>query len=91
MKHIRGTQNIVADTLLPMFESSPDEESNQVSCNLTLTNFFLAFDDFKQLQLQDPELMDIRNRLGQGKKIDNYRLSRGVLYWLSRRGRAKGW
>ena len=89
VKHIRGTQNIVADALSRMFESSPDEESNQVSCNLTLTNFPLAFHDFKQLQLQDPELIGIRNRLGHVEKIDNYFLSRGVLYWHSRRGRGQ--
>ena len=89
VKHIHGTQNIVADALPRMFESSPDEESNQVSCNLTPTNFPLALHDFEQLQFQDPELIGIRNRLGQCEKIDNYRLSRGVLYSHSRRGRGQ--
>jgi hypothetical protein len=63
-----------------MFESSPAAESNLASCNLTLTNFPLAFHDLQHLQFQDSELVDIRNRLGQGEKIDQYRLSKGLLY-----------
>jgi hypothetical protein len=74
-----------------MFDSSPAEKSNLSSCNLTLTNFPLAFHVLKQLQLQDPELVDIRNRLGQGEKIDHYRLSKGLLYWHSRKGCSQKW
>jgi transposase InsO family protein len=89
VRHICGMQNIVADTLSRMFEFSPAEESNLASCNLTLTNFPLAFHYLKQLQLQDPELLDIRNRLSQRQKIDHYRLSKGLLYWHSRKGRSQ--
>jgi hypothetical protein len=89
VRHIRGTQNIVDDTLSRMFDSSPAEESTLASCNLTLTNFPLAFHDFKQLQLQNPELVDIRNRLGQGGRIDHHHLSKGLLYWHFRKGRSQ--
>jgi len=43
MKHIRGTQNVVADALSRMFEPSGVEEPVEASCNLTTTNFPLAF------------------------------------------------
>ena len=43
VKHKRGTQNIVADMLSRMFESSEVEETVEARCNLTTTNFPLAF------------------------------------------------
>jgi hypothetical protein len=85
VRHIRGTQNIIADTLSQMFESAPVNESPTVQCNLTLANFPLAFNDLKQLQVQDRELNEIWNKLSQGDKVAHYCLDRGVLYW-----RAKG-
>jgi len=66
VRHIRGTQNIVADTLSLMFEPSEVEEPVEASCNLTPTNFPLAFHDLRKLQLEDPELSEIRNRNRRG-------------------------
>jgi hypothetical protein len=86
VRHIRGTQNIVADTLSRMFETPPCGEVS-VSCGVKLTEFPLAFQDLKQLQLQDPTLCDIRNRLERGQKVENYVLSQGDLYWRPANGR----
>ena len=58
-RHIRETQNIVADTLSGMFESSASETPNQVECHLTLTNFPLAFQELGQLQKDDPVLTGV--------------------------------
>jgi hypothetical protein len=66
VRHIRGTQNIVVDTLSRMFETPPVEEVS-VSCGVTLTEFPLEFLDLKQLQFQDPALVDIESKL-EGKR-----------------------
>jgi hypothetical protein len=67
-----------------MFEPPSEEESpSLITCHLTLANFPLAFEDLKQRQPQYPELIDIKNKLIRGDKIDNYVLSRGTLYWRS--------
>ena len=85
--HIRGTQNVVADTLSRMFEPSEVEEPVEACCNLKTTNFPLAFHDVRKLQLEDPELSEIRDRIRRGEKVVNYILRNGVLYWRSRRSR----
>jgi len=87
VKHIRGTQNIVADTLSRMFEPSEVEEPVVACCNLTTTNFPLAFHDLRKLQLEDPELSEIRTRIQRGKKVVNYLLRNEVLYWRPKRSR----
>jgi transposase InsO family protein len=69
-----------------MFESPPVEEAS-VSCGVTLTEFPVAFQDLKKLQLQDPVLVDIKSKLERGEKVQNYLLSRGILYWRSSKGR----
>jgi transposase InsO family protein len=86
VRHIRGTQNIVADVLPRMFGTPPIKEAS-VSCAVTLTEFPLAFQGLKQLQLQDPVLVDIKGKLERGVKVQNYLLSRGILYWRSSKGR----
>jgi hypothetical protein len=87
VRHIRGTQNIVADALSLMFEPSKEEEPSPVSCNLTLTDFPLALEELQQLKLRGPELADICSRLQKGEKIANYVLSKGTLYWCTRKRR----
>jgi hypothetical protein len=62
VRHIRGTQNAVADALSRMFETPSDEVVNQVSCSLTLMNFPLAFHELSELQRQDPGLAGIMGR-----------------------------
>jgi hypothetical protein len=86
VRHIRGTQNIVADTLSRMFETPPHEDVS-VSCGVTLTEFPLAFQDMKQLQRQDPTLCDIMSKLERGERVENYLLSKGILYWRSAKSR----
>jgi len=87
VRHIRGTQNVVADALSRMFEPSEVEETVEASCNLTTTNFPLAFHDLMKLQREDPELSEIRNRIRRGEKVVNYLLRNEVLYWRARRSR----
>jgi len=53
VRHIRGTQNIIADTLSRMFESSSSEVPNQAVCHIALTTFPLAFQGLGQLQRED--------------------------------------
>jgi hypothetical protein len=89
VRHIRGKQNIVADTLSRMFDSSSPDVPNQVSCHLTHTNFPLAFQELGQLQRQDSELADIIAKLERGDKFDNYSLSKGTLYCRSSKGRGQ--
>jgi hypothetical protein len=88
VKHIRGTQNVVADKLSRTLESpGNDETTTPAVCYLTLTNFPLAFHDLKELQLQDPELNRVKDKLQKGEKVGNYRLSKGILYWVSRKAK----
>jgi transposase InsO family protein len=88
VRHIRGTQNIIADALSRMFETTNEQENpSSITCNLAVTEFPLAFADVRQLQDQDPELADIKARLARGEGILNYVLSRGALYWRERRNR----
>ena len=63
VRHIRGTQNVVADALSRMFESPVEEEPTPIVCNLILTKFPLAFVDLKSLQTEDPELAEISRRI----------------------------
>ena len=72
-----------------MFEPMPEEEKEEISCLLTLTNFPLAFQELKRLQGQDPDLVEIRSKLLQGQKIEKYLLSKDILYWCSARGRCR--
>jgi hypothetical protein len=89
VKHITGTQNIVADVLSRMLESPAVEEPSPMIYHLALTHVPLAFQDLKQLQLEDPELSDICSKLKRDDKVVNYVLSKGALYWqaCNRRGR----
>jgi hypothetical protein len=50
VRHIRGTQNIVADTLSRMFEIPPPGAPNPEVCHLTLMAFPLAFQELGKLQ-----------------------------------------
>jgi hypothetical protein len=89
VRHIRGKQNNVVDTLSRMFDSSSPDVPNQVSCNLALTAFSLVFLELGQLQKQDSVLADIIAKLERGDKVDNYSLSKGTLYRRSCNGRGQ--
>jgi hypothetical protein len=81
VRHIRGTQNIVADTLSRMFEAPLPEAPNPEACHLTLTAFPLALQELGQLQREDPVLAGIIAKLERGDNVQNYSLSRGTLYY----------
>jgi hypothetical protein len=85
VRHIRGTENVVADALSRMFDSAEVEDPQTVTCNLALTHFPLAFHDLKQMQQQDPELAQISAKLQRGDRVANYVLSQGALYWHARK------
>ena len=87
VRHIRGTQNIMADTLSSMFESSPPDEPDQVVCNLVLTAFPLAFQELGQLE--DVVLAAVIAKLEGGNQVGLYSLSKGVLYCRSSKGRGQ--
>jgi hypothetical protein len=69
VKHIRGTLNVVADALSRMFELPSEDTDSTVQCNVTLTDFPLAFQDLKLLQSQDHEISDIMSRLNRREKV----------------------
>ena len=90
VRHVRGTQNIVADTLSRMFEVPTAESSEQVESNVVLTDFPLAFEEIAQLQRQDSTLASIRAQLEKGDVVKGYSLSKGIIFCRSsRRGSPK--
>jgi len=80
VRRVRGTQNIVADTLSRMFDSHASDLANQIESHLVLTEFPLAFQELGQLQQKDPTLAGIVAQLEKGDMVDGYRLSKGILY-----------
>jgi transposase InsO family protein len=90
VRHVRGTQNIVADTLSRMFEVPMAESPGQVESNLVLTDFPLAFEEIAQLQRQDSMLDSIRAQPEKGDVVKGYSLSKGIIFCRSsRRGSPK--
>ena len=85
--HIRGRQNIVADTLSRMFESPGSEAPNLVECHLALMKFPLAFQDLGELQKEDLVLAGIVAQIEKGENVGNYFLSKGILHCRSRSGK----
>jgi hypothetical protein len=76
VRHIRGTQNIVADTLSRMFEVPRPEAPNPDVCHLTLT----AFQELGNLQREDPGLAAIIAKLERGDNVPKYSLSKGIFF-----------
>ena len=75
MQHIRGTQNVVADTLSRMFLPGDDapsdrvpagEDGPRVTTNAILTEFPLAFTSIATHQRNDEHLSLIIKRLEEG-------------------------
>jgi hypothetical protein len=81
VRHIRGMQNNVADTLSRMFEAPLLEAPNPEVCNLTLTAFPLAFREQGKLQREDPVLADVIAKVESGHNVPNYSLSKGTFYY----------
>jgi hypothetical protein len=78
VQHIRGTQNIVADTLSRMFQGQILHEP-ETSCLAVLSHFPLVFQALAALQRQDPELSVIISKLENKEPDPKYSLSNGVL------------
>ena len=89
-RHVRGTQNIVADTLSRMIASPTSDSVEQVESNLVLTDFPLAFQELTQLQREDSALAGILTQLEKSDTVGGYTLSKGILYCRStKRGEPK--
>lgn len=84
VRHIRGAKNCVADALSRMHETQLNDQSNPEQCQFALTEFPLAFQELSQLQQQDPELGEIRDRLEKGEDVQHYFLRGGTLFWAHR-------
>jgi hypothetical protein len=82
-RHIRGTQNIVADTLSRMFEPTSSEVTNEVERHLLLRNFPLAFQELRHLQWEESTLAGILAQLEKGDVVGGYTPSKGILYCRS--------
>jgi len=80
VRHVRGTQNIVAGTLSRMLDSHTSDSANHIESHLVLTEFPLAFQELAQLQQEDPTLAGIVAQLEKGDMVDGYSLSKGILY-----------
>ena len=91
-RHIKGTQNVVADTLSRMFQSptkTPENKENPETAfaNTVITEFPLAFTNIALYQLQDPLLKPIIEQLTQNIKSEKYVLSKNVLCLKIRNGK----
>ena len=92
-QHIRGTQNVVADTLSRMFQPpykiSENKESGETSIiNTLITEFPLAFTDIAQYQQQDPYLNKIIEQIDKGNNSEKYILSKRVLCYKVANGKS---
>jgi hypothetical protein len=88
-QHIRGTQNIIADILSPMFDAPTQGTANEVPCSVTRSPFPLVFQDLGKLQRGDQKLASLIVRLEKGEHIPKYSLSKGILYGHSCRRRVQ--
>jgi len=80
VQHVRGTQNVIADTLSRMYHNPDDHELvSEPVCGAVLLDFPLAFQDIVPHQLKDPELANIMSELQNGGAHPPYFLSRGAL------------
>lgn len=87
VQHIRGTQNIIADSLSRLLY---DDEFSSEKCNVLLSDFPLSFTSISQHQLNDPELNIIIEDIKNKKPHNNYLLTKNVLmYKNSRKAKAK--
>lgn len=80
VQHVRGTQNVIADTLSRMYHTPDDHLSDSAPAGCAvLLDFPLAFSDIVPHQLNDPELAPIISELQSGGTHPPYFLSKGAL------------
>jgi len=80
VRHVRGTQNLVAGTLSRMLDSHTSDSANPIESHLVLTEFLLAFQELGQLQQEEPTLAGIVAQMEKGDIFYSYSLSKGILY-----------
>jgi hypothetical protein len=78
--HIKGTLNVVADTLSRMFETAEPQNNLPSVVAPLLYDMLLTFTDLKSHQIQDPESLGIIQRLEAGESINPYSVRDGLLY-----------
>lgn len=84
VKHIRGTENVLADTLSRMFEegqgTGPDGERDEAAVSLVvLGEVPQLFGDLAAQQDCDPELGPIKRQLATGVGKEGYLVKKGIL------------
>jgi hypothetical protein len=72
--HIRGTQNVIADTLSRMYEGIEPLPVSPI-----LLEFPMLYDDIGTHQRSDPALSSVIDRLSSGEDIPGYSLAKGIL------------
>lgn len=85
-RHLRGSLNVVADTLSRMYSETHDQPEETVPVASVLLQFPLAFTDIAQYQLDDPELGPILRELQAGNPHAPYLLSKGALCCRPQKG-----
>lgn len=84
VKHVKGSDNVVADTLSRMFEDEQDSavgaEPEEVELvGVVLNEIPELFKDLRERQGEDPVLSSLRRRLEGGEILAGYELRRGIL------------
>jgi hypothetical protein len=77
--HIRGTQNVIADTLSRMYEGMEPLPVSPI-----LVEFPMLYDDIGTHQRSDPALCSVIDRLSSGEDIREYSLAKGILQCKAR-------
>lgn len=85
VQHIRGTQNVIADTLSRMYEAN-DEDAKDVGCTNLLLDFPLSFGNLSEYQRKDESVNKIIEELESGQSIPNVCIKNKVLYQADRAG-----
>jgi hypothetical protein len=80
--HIRGTQNIIADTLSRMFSEECGESQDHPELCAMLSGFPGAFQGLSELQREDPELKKIVSSLEKGESVPRYQLYKNILLYV---------
>ncbi|URQ09129.1 replicase [Halyomorpha halys erranti-like virus 1] len=89
VQHIRGTQNVIADTLSRMYDvHSAAIRTVPSSCNALLSDFPLSFAELKEYQSRDPTISSILQSILSGKPDPKFCLSKGLLCKADKSGQA---
>lgn len=92
VKHIRGSDNCIADALSRMYGESEDGQQEDGGEYGKLVGAILSeipdlFGDLRARQEADPQLREICHKLRRGEQVEGYVLNKGIL--CCQRGRQK--